>query len=50
MIGKLRALEMEHRIPLSAQIPAIALTAYAQPKDRLQALRAGFQTHIGKPV
>jgi PAS domain S-box-containing protein len=50
VIGKLRALEKEHRIPLSGQIPAIALTAYAQPKDRVHALRAGFQTHLAKPV
>ncbi|MGH8473195.1 MAG: ATP-binding protein, partial [Gammaproteobacteria bacterium] len=50
VIGKLRALEKKHRIPLSAQIPAIALTAYAEPKDRVRALRAGFQTHLAKPV
>ena len=50
VIGRLRALEKEHRIPLFAQIPAIALTAYAQPKDRVRALRAGFQTHLAKPV
>ncbi|MGH8591196.1 MAG: response regulator, partial [Gammaproteobacteria bacterium] len=50
VIGRLRALEKEHRIPLSKQIPAIALTAYAQPKDRVRALRAGFQTHLAKPV
>ena len=50
VIGKLRALEKEHRIPLSAQIPAIALTAYAQPEDRVRALRAGFQMHVAKPV
>ncbi len=50
VIGQLRALEKEHRIPLSAQIPAIALTAYAQPRDRVHTLRAGFQTHLAKPV
>jgi PAS domain S-box-containing protein len=50
VIGQLRALEKERRIPLSAQVPAIALTAYAQPKDRVHALRAGFQTHLAKPV
>lgn len=50
VIGRLRALENKHRIPLSAQIPAIALTAYAEPKDRVRALRAGFQTHLAKPV
>ena len=31
-------------------IPAAALTAYAHPEDRLRALRAGFDLHIGKPV
>jgi len=31
-------------------IPAIALTAYAGLIDRRQALLAGFQTHITKPV
>lgn len=31
-------------------IPAVALTAYARPEDRLAALDAGFQAHIAKPV
>ncbi|AFZ30628.1 multi-sensor hybrid histidine kinase [Gloeocapsa sp. PCC 7428] len=31
-------------------IPAIALTAYAGEFDRQQALQAGFQQHIAKPV
>ncbi|MEO7166527.1 MAG: hybrid sensor histidine kinase/response regulator, partial [Chthoniobacterales bacterium] len=30
--------------------PAAALTAYARTADRTQALRAGFQMHIPKPV
>jgi CheY-like chemotaxis protein len=30
--------------------PAVALTAYARPQDRLKALNAGFQMHISKPV
>ncbi|MGH8514487.1 MAG: response regulator, partial [Gammaproteobacteria bacterium] len=50
VIGKLRALEKERQIPLSAQIPAIALTAYAQPEDRVRALGAGFQMHVAKPI
>lgn len=32
------------------QIGAIALTAYARVEDRQQALLAGFQGHISKPV
>ncbi|HYP49594.1 MAG TPA: ATP-binding protein [Pyrinomonadaceae bacterium] len=31
-------------------IPAIALTAYTRIEDRMQALSAGFQTHVPKPV
>jgi CheY-like chemotaxis protein len=31
-------------------IPAAALTAYVRPEDRRQALRAGFQYHVPKPV
>ncbi|MGG6267250.1 hybrid sensor histidine kinase/response regulator [Leptolyngbya sp. AN03gr2] len=31
-------------------IPAIALTAYAGESDRQQALKAGFQQHIAKPI
>jgi PAS domain S-box-containing protein len=30
--------------------PAVALTAYAGDGDRAQALRAGFQRHLAKPV
>jgi signal transduction histidine kinase len=32
------------------RIPAVALTAYARSEDRLQALAAGFQIHVAKPV
>ncbi len=33
-----------------ASIPAIALTAYTRTEDRIQALNAGFQMHVPKPV
>jgi len=33
-----------------AQIPAIALTAYASAKDRIEALEAGYLEHVAKPV
>ncbi|PSB02754.1 response regulator [Merismopedia glauca] len=32
------------------QVPAIATTAYARMEDRQQALTAGFQKHIAKPI
>ncbi|MFN6535759.1 MAG: response regulator [Nostoc sp. EkiNYC01] len=32
------------------EIPAIAVTAYAGESDRQQALAAGFQQHISKPI
>lgn len=31
-------------------IPAIALSAFTRPEDRMLALRAGFTIHIAKPV
>jgi PAS domain S-box-containing protein len=31
-------------------MPAIALTAYARPEDRVRALEAGFQAHLAKPA
>jgi PAS domain S-box-containing protein len=31
-------------------IPAVALTAYARPEDRLRCLAAGFHSHVPKPV
>jgi PAS domain S-box-containing protein len=31
-------------------LPAIALTAFARTEDRVQALAAGFQVHLAKPV
>jgi len=31
-------------------LPAIALTAFARAKDRTDALAAGFQEHMVKPI
>jgi PAS domain S-box-containing protein len=31
-------------------IPAVALTAYARVEDRVKAIRAGFHSHVVKPV
>jgi len=32
------------------KLPAIAVTAYANPEDRVKALVAGYQNHVPKPV
>ena len=32
------------------KLPAIAVTAYANPEDRVRALVAGYQNHVPKPV
>ena len=37
-------------LPMNREIPAIALTAYAGADHQRQALLAGYQAHIAKPV
>ena len=34
----------------AADIPAVALTAFARSEDRTRALLAGYQIHLAKPV
>jgi PAS domain S-box-containing protein len=46
LIRQIRELELLR----GGSIPAIALTAYSQEKDRKQAIAAGFQMHLSKPV
>lgn len=46
LIRKVRMLGLER----GGQIPAIALTAYAGPEDRMRALSEGYQRHVPKPV
>jgi signal transduction histidine kinase/ActR/RegA family two-component response regulator len=46
LIRTLRALDS----PALASIPAAALTAFARNEDRQQALQAGFQLHLAKPI
>ena len=46
LMRQIRALPLEQ----GGQLPAIALTAYAGELDRQQALRAGFQQHLTKPI
>ena len=46
MIRAVRALSDED----GGRTPAVALTAYAREQDRAQALHAGFQAHLAKPI
>ncbi|MBE9167299.1 response regulator [Pleurocapsales cyanobacterium LEGE 06147] len=46
LLRQIRALTPEQ----GGQIPAIALTAYAREIDQQQAIAAGFQKHIAKPI
>ena len=46
LIRKVRTLPPEQ----GGEILAIALTAYAREEDRQQALEAGFQMHVPKPI
>ena len=46
LIRAYRAREAER----GGHLPAVALTAYATESDRQQALEAGFQMHVPKPV
>ena len=46
LIRKVRELEPQ----IGGRIPAVALTAYASVEDYKEALLAGFQLHVAKPV
>lgn len=46
LLKKVRARPPER----GGRIPAVALTAHSLVTDRLQSLRAGYQTHVPKPV
>jgi signal transduction histidine kinase/ActR/RegA family two-component response regulator len=46
LISKLRALEIDE----GGSTPAIAVSAYGRPQDRVRAVAAGFTMHVPKPV
>jgi PAS domain S-box-containing protein len=46
LIRKVRARASQR----GGQVPALALSAYAGPEDRRQAISAGYQMHVAKPV
>jgi ATP-binding cassette subfamily B protein len=50
VMRRIRQVEQQRGVPLDARLPAVALTGLAEPGDRMQALMAGFQVHLAKPV
>jgi signal transduction histidine kinase/ActR/RegA family two-component response regulator len=46
LIGKIRALSPEQ----GGRTPVVSLTAFARSEDRRQAMLAGFDIHVAKPV
>ena len=46
LIRRIRALNDGYK----SEVAAVALTAYARLEDRTEAIRAGFQNHLPKPV
>ena len=47
LIREVRRNEISTRAP---RLPAVALTAFARPEDRIRVLQAGYNTHVSKPV
>jgi PAS domain S-box-containing protein len=50
VMERVRALEREREVKLSQRMPAIALTAMSGRENWVRALKAGFNTHIVKPI
>jgi CheY-like chemotaxis protein/anti-sigma regulatory factor (Ser/Thr protein kinase) len=46
LIRRIRALEPDR----GGRTPAVALSAYSRPEDRIRSLMAGFNLHVSKPV
>jgi PAS domain S-box-containing protein len=47
LIRQVREFEAQHQ---RARTPALALTAYARPEDRVRAHAAGYESHLAKPI
>ncbi|MCK9509651.1 MAG: ATP-binding cassette domain-containing protein [Pigmentiphaga sp.] len=50
LVTRLRELEAEREVPLGRRVPAIAISRQRGEHGRLQAIMAGFQAHVSKPV
>jgi CheY-like chemotaxis protein len=49
-VDGVECLEKMRALPGLDALPAIAVTAYAYPKDKARFLASGFQAFIGKPI
>jgi signal transduction histidine kinase len=50
VIQQIREVETRRGTRSFERIPGVAVTAYTRPQDRIRALHAGFQMHLGKPI
>ncbi|HKQ30895.1 MAG TPA: ATP-binding protein, partial [Burkholderiales bacterium] len=50
VLRRIRAWEGNHARASLRELPAVALTAFAQNEDRMRALNAGFQMYLAKPI
>jgi ATP-binding cassette, subfamily B, bacterial len=50
VMKRVRALEAQQGLKMSQRIPAIALTGMSSREAWVQALSAGFNTHLAKPA
>jgi CheY-like chemotaxis protein len=46
----IRELREKESSTQSARLPAVALTAFARPEDRVRVLEAGYNSHVSKPI
>ena len=46
----IREIRENERKSRAARLPAVALTAFVRPEDRIRALQAGFNIHVAKPI
>jgi CheY-like chemotaxis protein len=46
LLRRIRALDPAR----GRNVPAIALTAFARPEDRMRSLSVGYSVHVSKPI
>jgi CheY-like chemotaxis protein/two-component sensor histidine kinase len=46
----IRELREQETNAQTSRLPAVALTAFARPEDRVRVLQAGYDSHVSKPI